>query len=91
MRHALNSSHFYIIVSVNKDYAFSFKEFRDKFKIIKNMPIIKKKYPNVSHVPNASKYVDIFLISQKHKTKVPLYKIPPKPAFHTMIIDYSGI
>lgn len=55
------------------------------------MPIIKKKYPNVSHVPNASKYVDIFLISQKHKTKVPLYKIPPKPAFHTMIIDYSGI
>lgn len=59
---------------VNKDYAFSFKKFRDKFKIIKNMPIIKIKYPSVSHIPNVSKYVSLFLISQKCKTEVPLYE-----------------
>lgn len=91
MRQELNSSHFYIMVSANKDYAFSFKEFREKFKIIKKMSIIKKKYPSVSHVPNVSKHVGLFLISQNHKTEVSLYKIPPKPASHQMIIDYSGI
>lgn len=56
------------------------------------MPIIKKNYPSVSHVPNVLKYVRLFLISQKYKTfEVPLYEISSKPASHEMIIDYSGI
>lgn len=65
------------MVSANKDYAFSFEEFRGKFKNIKKMPIIKKKFPSVSHVPNVSKHVGLLLISQKYKTEVSLYKIPP--------------
>lgn len=78
------------MVSASKTMHLALKNL-EKFKIIKKLPIIKKKYPSVSHIPNVSKHVGLLLISQKYKIEVALYEIPPKPVSHEMIIDYPGI